>query len=137
MFGFRKSVQVDVLQKDIKFLQDVIKGLKKDKSEAVEALEELRLKKRLEQEEITHMQKINSERMKQEVETKKIELTKKYTEDIAKFKEEQRVELVNSLKDFHTKIEARFNSELENLKETYKAIMARLPNVNLTLTKKV
>lgn len=114
-----------------------ISALKTDKSKLKEELEELKLQKRLEGEEIKHMQRINEERMKQELENEKIKLNKKYQEDISKFKEEQRIELVNSLKEFHMKIETRFNSELQNLKETYKEIMARLPNVNLTLTKKL
>ena len=100
-------------------------------------LEDLKLKKRMEQEEIKHMTRLNEERMKQQVEQEKVSLTKKYHEDIAKFKEEQRVTLVNSLKDFHTKIEKRFGDELSNLKEVYGLLMQRLPNVNLTLEKKL
>lgn len=125
-----RSAEVDEAAKRILSVEAERKKLR-------EELEELKLKKRLEQEEITHMTRLNEERMKQEVESQKIELIKKYNEDITKFKEEQRIILIDSLKEFHTKMESRFNSELENLKETYKAIMERLPNVNLTLTKRL
>jgi len=121
---------VEQYKKDVDRLLD-------EKQKLKEELEELKLKKRLEGEEIKHMTRINEERLKSETETEKIALQKKYQEDISKFKEEQRKELVESLKGFHTKIENRFNSELENLKETYKAIMERLPNVNLSLTKRL
>ena len=114
-----------------------IKTLKVEKGKLREELEELKLKKRLEQEEITHMTRINEERMKQEIENEKIAIKKKYVEDIGRFKEEQRVLLVDSLKGFHTKMEERFNSELGNLKEVYQALMAKLPNVNFALTKKL
>jgi hypothetical protein len=124
-------------QKDVKELVKQVESLLDERRKLKDELEDLKLKKRLEQEEIKHMVRLNEERMKQEVEQEKIKLTKKYHEDIAKFKEEQRIQLVESLKEFHTKIENRFNSELENLKETYKAIMARLPNVNLTLEKRL
>ena len=130
MFSFVRDKEYNVLKKSVETLIGEKRDLK-------EQLEDLKLKKRLEQEEIKHMTKINEERLKQEIENEKIKIEKKYHQDISKFKEEQRVELVNSLKEFHTKMEDRFNSELTNLKETYKAIMERLPNVNLTLTKKL
>lgn len=114
-----------------------VERLVKEKQTLKEELEDLKLKKRLEQEEIKHMVRLNEEKMKSELESEKVKLQKKYQEDISKFKEEQRITLVDSLKEFHSKIENRFNSELENLKETYKAIMARLPNVNLTLEKRL
>ena len=111
--------------------------LLEERNKLRETVEELKLKKRLEQEEIVHMTRINEERMKQEIEAEKVALNKKYHEDISKFKEEQRVELVGSLKGFHEKIERRFGDELKNLKEVYGLLMQRLPNVNLTLEKKL
>ena len=126
-----------IKETDVKQLQEEYEKTCKALRATKEELEDLRLKKRLEQEEITHMVKINEERMKQEVENEKIAIQKKYQEDISAFKEAQRVELVNSLKEFHTKIEARFGDELKNLKEVYGLLMQRLPNVNLTLEKRL
>lgn len=118
-------------------LRTKIKDLKNQRDQATEALETLKLKKRLEQEEITHMQRINEERCNQDVEKKKIELERKHAADMNKFKEEQRVQLVDSLKQFHTKIEDRFTTELSSMKDLYRALMERLPNVNYEITKHV
>ena len=123
--------------KEYNEMKHSVERLVKEKQTLKEELEDLKLKKRLEAEEIKHNTRLFEESKKQEVESEKIKLARKYQEDISRFKEEQRVELVNSLKEFHSKIENRFNSELENLKETYQAIMARLPNVNLTLEKRL
>lgn len=127
---FVKETDVAELQEEY---EKTIKALRATKEE----LEELKLKKRLEAEEIKHMVRINEEKLKSEVETEKIAILKKYNEDIATFKEEQRKQLVASLTEFHSKIESRFNDELKNLKEVYGLLMQRLPNVNLTLTKKL
>ncbi len=126
-----------IYRDEMEEIRQELKRMRKDKRQLENELESLKFKKRLEQEEIVHMTKINEERMKQEVESEKIKLTKKYAEDIAKFKEEQRIELVESLKEFHSKIEKRFNDELNSLKEVYGLLMQRLPNVNLTLEKRL
>ena len=130
MFNYVRAKEYKQLKTSVEQLVDGKQRLKIE-------LEELKLKKRLEQEEIAHLQKLNEARMKQEVEEEKIKLLKKYANDIAEFKEKQRVELVESLKSFHTKIEARFGDELKNLKEVYGLLMERLPNVNLTLEKRL
>ena len=130
MFNYVRAKEYKQLKTSVEQLVDGKQRLKIE-------LEEVKLKKRLEQEEIAHLQKLNEARMKQEVEEEKIKLLKKYANDIAEFKEKQRVELVESLKSFHTKIEARFGDELKNLKEVYGLLMERLPNVNLTLEKRL
>jgi hypothetical protein len=126
-----------VKDKEVKSLVKQVEDLLEEKKKLKEELEDLKLKKRLEQEEIKHLTRINEERMRQEVEGEKIKLAKEQAEAIAKFKEEQRVLLVESLKSFHEKMEGRFNTELGNLKEIYQALMSRLPNVNLTLEKRI
>ena len=125
-----KRAEVDSLQTDYQAKCAVLRQVK-------EELEDLKLKKRLEAEEIKHMVRINEEKNKQELESEKIKIIKDAQEQMAKFKEEQRVILVESLKDFHGKIEKRFGDELTNLKEIYGLLMSRLPNVNLSLTKKL
>ena len=127
---FIKQTDVNELQAEY---EKTVKALRATKEE----LEDLKLKKRLEQEEITHMVKINEERKDSEVEKKKIELERKYNEDINKFREEQTAALLQLTKELHGKLEGRFNVELGNLKEIYQALMARLPNVNLTLEKRL
>jgi len=115
-----RGKEVDSLVKQVENLLDEKKKLK-------EELEDIKLQKRLEQEEIKHMVRINEEKNKMEVEQEKVKLAKENAEQIAKFKEEQRVALVESLKTFHEKMESRFNTELGNLKEIYQALMSRLP----------
>jgi predicted RND superfamily exporter protein len=125
-----KAKEVDTLVKELEVLRN-------EKKQAREALEELKLKNRLEAEEIKHMVRIHEEKNKMECEQEKVRLAKESAEAIAKFREEQRLELVKSLSQFHEKMEGRFNSELGNLKEIYQALMARMPNVNLTLEKRL
>ena len=127
---FIKKADVAELQGEY---EKTLKALRTTKEE----LEDLKLKKRLEAEEIKHMVRINEEKNKQELENEKIKIIKQSQEEMAKFKEEQRIILVDSLKDFHGKIEKRFGDELSNLKEVYGMLMQRLPNVNLSLTKKL
>lgn len=134
-FFINKATQEQI--DEVKELRLKLKELKNQKEQAEESLEKLKMRKRLEQEEITHLQRINEERCKQEVEGKKIELERKHFEDMNKFKEEQRIQLVDSLKDFHAKIEDRFTTELASMKDLYRALMERLPNVNYEITKHI
>jgi hypothetical protein len=126
-----------VEHEELKDLKIQIKALIKEKRELKEELEDLKLKKRLEAEEIKHMTRINEERLKQEVETEKLELKKKYQDDINVFKEEQRQQLVTSLREFHDKMEKQFKNELDSFKEMHKVIIERLPNVNYDITQHV
>ena len=129
------SLKDKVLKQEMEEILVDMKNLRESKKKIEEEVEMLKLKKRLEVEEIKHLTKINEERLKSELEREKIMLQEKYAKDITVFREEQRVELIESLKSFHSKIEQRFDSELANLKETYKAIMERLPNVNFEISK--
>lgn len=116
-------------------LEKELDRLREDKKKLVEEIETLKLQKRLEAEEIKHNMRLNEEANKNEVEREKIKLQEQYAKDISKFKEEQRVELVNSLKEFHGKIEQRFDAELKNLKDIYNMLTDKLPNVNFAFTK--
>ncbi len=122
---------------DVDSLLGEIKDLKSDKRKLIEELEDLKLKKRLEQEEIKHMVKLNDEKNAIEIERKKTELEKKSAEEMTKFRDQQRVLLVDSLKEFHAKIESRFSSELGNLKEVYNVLIEKLPNVNFNIEKRI
>lgn len=130
---FKLAVKQQEVTEALKRIED----LQKEKRTLKEELEDLKLKKRLEQEEIKHLQRINDEKNQQEVESEKIRLEKQFQERISKFRTEQTEELLKLHKELHGKMEARFNTELGNLKEVYQALMARLPNVNLTLEKRL
>ncbi len=127
---FIKKTDVAELQGEY---EKTLKALRSTKEE----LEELKLKKRLEAEEIKHMVRINEEKNKQELDNEKIKLQREFAEMVTQLKDQNRRELEESLKTFHGKMESRFSEELKNLKEVYGLLMQRLPNVNLTLTKKV
>jgi len=127
---FIKKTDIAELQSEY---EKTLKALRATKEE----LEDVKLKKRLEAEEIKHMQRINEEKMKIALENEKARLNKEFAEHIAKFKEEQRQELVASLKDFHKKMEDRFCNELVNMKEIYNMLTEKLPNVNYNIEKKI
>ncbi len=127
---FIKKTDVAELQGEY---EKTLKALRSTKEE----FEELKLKKRLEAEEIKHMVRINEEKNKQELDNEKIKLQREFAEMVTQLKDQNRRELEESLKTFHGKMESRFSEELKNLKEVYGLLMQRLPNVNLTLTKKV
>ena len=112
-----------------------INALKVEKRKLTEELETLKFTKRLEAEEIKHNLRLVEEANKNELEREKIKVQEQYSRDITKFKEEQRVQLVDSLKEFHAKIETRFNNELENMKQIYNMLTEKLPNVNFAFTK--
>lgn len=142
---FNKNKAVEKPQEDpkdekaeeIKQLNSTIRELKREKMKLQETIEEQKFKKRLEQEEVVHINKLERERMKQELDNEKASINKKYHEDISIFKEEQRKQLLESLTQFHTKIESRFSEELKNLKEVYGLLMEKLPNVNFAITKNI
>ena len=127
---FIKKTDVAELQGEY---EKTLKALRSTREE----LEELKLKKRLEAEEIKHMVRLNEEKNKQELDNEKIKLQREFAEMVTQLKDQNRRELEESLKTFHGKMESRFSEELKNLKEVYGLLMQRLPNVNLTLTKKV
>jgi len=122
---------------ELKQLQGEYEKTLKALRDIKEELEDLKLKKRLEQEEIAHMTRINEERLKMEVEQEKIKLNREKTDEIAAFRKQQTEQLLVLNQQLFTKLEERMNTEVGNLKEIYTALMARLPNVNLQLTKKM
>lgn len=124
-------------EEELKELKVAVTALTKEKRTLKDELEEMKLKKRLEQEEIKHMTKLHKEKMSSELDQAKITLEREKMEALNKFKEEQRQQLVDSLKEFHTKMEEKFSSELENLKEVLALLMKGLPNVNMEITKHI
>lgn len=124
-------------KEEIKSLRKSVEDLFKEKKALKEELEDLKLKKRLEQEEIKHMTRINEERLKMEIEQEKTKIAKDKAEEIANFRKQQTEELLRLNQALFSKLEERMNTEVGNLKEIYQALMQRLPNVQLMLSKKV
>jgi hypothetical protein len=126
-----------VTKEATKDLEGQVAGLVKDKRELKEELEELKLKKRLEQEEIAHLQKINEERLKSDLDRKELKLEQDFQKKINAVEEESMKKVVDSLSQFHTKMEEKFDSELSNMKDVLALLMKGLPNVNMEITKHI
>jgi hypothetical protein len=120
-----------------KDLEGQVAGLVREKRELKEQLEELKLKKRLEQEEIAHLQKINEEKLKSELDRKELKMEQDFQKKINKIEEESMKKVVQSLQEFHGKMETKFDSELTNMKEVLALLMKGLPNVNMEITKHI
>jgi len=131
----RAILEVEELKKEAKEASGEITSLKVEKRKLIEEVETLKLTKRLEAEEIKHNTRLVEEATKSELEREKIRIQEQYAKDIAKFRDEQRIQLVESLKEFHSKIEQRFDNELRNLKDIYNMLTEKLPNVNFAFTK--
>jgi hypothetical protein len=126
-----------VEKSELKDLRGQIDILVKDKRVIKEELEELKLKKRLEQEEIAHLQKINEEKLKSELDRKELKMEQDFQKKINKIEEESMKKVVQSLQEFHGKMETKFDSELTNMKEVLALLMKGLPNVNMEITKHI
>jgi len=81
-------------------------------------LDQLKNKKKMEEEDIKHMVKINSERKDIELEKEKISLQGEQAKEIAQVKDEYR-----------DKIEANLEGQLGKMDGMYKELLARLPNI--------
>lgn len=125
MFGISK--------KEVKELLDEALGIKDGKavlSKQVAALkdelEELKLKKRMEETEIKHLVKLKEEKQEVEFQKQKNELEKTFNTK----------EMALQTK-YHEQVMGVIQKEHEKLQALYKEIIGRLPDVNMTITKKV
>lgn len=103
----------DDLKKDIKRLET-------EKRELKEELADLKLKKKLENEDIKHMVKINNERKEIELEKEKVKLEREKASEIAAVKD-----------GYRDKTEAQLEKQLTGMREMYAEILERLPNYNI------
>ena len=133
IFGKKNLVE----NAELKDLRSQIDGLVKDKRVLKETVEELKLRKRLEQEEIAHLQKINEEKLRCDLERKELKLEQDFTKRINVLEEESMKKVIKSLSEFHTKMEEKFDSELKNMKDVLALLMKGLPNVNMEITKHI
>lgn len=88
-----------------------------------ESLAELKLQKKIEEEDIKHLVKINEERQKLELERERMKLKNDKDGEVEEIRDKYR-----------DKIEARLEVEVERTKEMYVEILQRLPNINVELT---
>lgn len=96
--------------------------LRSDRRELKDEVEQLKLKKKIEEEDIKHMVKMKEERLDLE-HKKKLQDT-----ELEKQKE------VGKIKDtYRDKTEAQLEKQLVGMKDMYSEILQRLPNINAKL----
>jgi len=122
MFG-NKDEKIALLEAQKEDLKTDVEYLASDRKKLKEEVSDLKLKKKMEEEDIKHMIKIDRERKDIEVEKEKLKLVGEKDAAIAKVKDEYR-----------DKTEAQLEKQLGNMKDMYGEILARLPNYNVKHT---
>ena len=118
---FNKTTQRE--QSRIKDLQAQIERLEDDRTRLKDELEDVKLQKKIEEEDIKHMIRMSEERKDIELQKHKMELDAKQAEAIAQVKDEYR-----------DKTEAQLAKQVEDMKSMYNEILGRLPNYNVRHT---
>lgn len=103
-------------------LEDQLKELKEDRTALKEEVADLKLKKKIEDEDIKHMVKMEREVLELEFQKKTVEMEKTQQETIGTVKDEYR-----------DKVEKNLAEQLKDIKEMYKEVLARLPNVQVKM----
>lgn len=119
MFGKNKDTQ----KEDLKA---VIRGLEEERTQLKREVEDLKSKKKIEEEQLKHLVKIKDEKRELEYKKKEMELESEKEREIAKVKDKYR-----------DKMEENLISQKDDIKSMYSEILERLPNVNAKLTGKV
>ena len=115
---WRKTV--NELEKEVLSLGGNISKLEAEKRILKEEVADLKLKKKMEEEDIKHMIKIDRERKDIEVEKEKIEVNRKANDAIAEVKDKYR-----------DKVETQLHEQAKEMKSIYTSILGRLPNYNV------
>ena len=102
-------------------------GSKKNKLRAEieklkEELADVKLQKKIEEEDIKHLVKLNEERQKLELEREKMTLKNKKDDEVTEIRDRYR-----------DKMEKRLETEVERTKEMYGEILKRLPSIKVRL----
>lgn len=121
MFGLGKKKVI--INTDVKENEEKIKSLKNNIQTLKEELSDVKLQKKMEQEDVKHMVKINEERKEIEIEKEKIRLTGTKDKEIAEIKDKYR-----------DKLEGQLQNQLVDIKTMYSEVLQRLPNYNVKHT---
>jgi hypothetical protein len=113
------------IQRRLAESEDEIVSLRKERNTLKDQVEDLKLKKKIEEEDIKHMMKIKDESLALEYQRKELKLQQEKNDAVAKVKDEYR-----------DKTEAQLNKRGDELKAMYGEILQRLPNVNMEITQK-
>ena len=119
---FKSKKKIKELEDKTEGLESKIEGLREQVQSAKDELADTKHKKKMEDEDIKHMVKMSKEKCDIEFQKKVMEIEKDQQSAIATVKDEYR-----------DKLEARLQTEVDNIKEMYGHILERLPNVNARL----
>ncbi len=122
MFFKKKHDTQKELGDQIKTLRDQIKTLKKERNGRQDEIERLKLKKKIEDEDIKHMVKMKEEKLGLEFKKKEMDIEQEKQDAIAKVKDAYR-----------DKTEKSLVGQKDDIKEMYGQILQRLPDVNVNL----
>ncbi len=115
MFGLGKDKAIAKLEMDIDELRDERRVLKTQ-------VEDLKLKKKIEDEDIKHMVKMKTEALEMEHDKKGIKLEK--DKDIE----------IHGIKDqYRDKMEKNLQEQLNKMDGMYKELLGRMPDINVRL----
>lgn len=114
------------LFKRIADLQTQVDSLTDERTKLKTEVEDLKIQRKCEDENIRHMVKIKEEKMEVEFQKKEVQREREKQEAIAKVKD-----------GYRDKVEAELNKRSAELLAMYNAILARLPDVNVALTGKI
>jgi len=136
MFGwFKTEVAVDekvtklegsikTLKADIASKEALIGSLSSRARSAKEELEDVKLKKKIEEEDIKHMVKIRLEQVEIEKQKALVEMEGKKNDEVARTKDQYR-----------DKLEGQLHKEIERMGAMYTEVLNRLPNITATFSK--
>lgn len=129
IFSWITGKKVEAKEKELTKLQDEFEVVLSERNRATselrkvkDELEELKLKKKIEEEDIKHLTKIK-------LEQNEIEFTKKVMQ-VEKTKDS---EVMNLKQQYADKLQVRLENEVKNIKEMYSEILKRIPDVNVRL----
>ena len=97
-----------------------VKSLEIERDKLKEEISDLKIQKKIEQEDIKHMVRLKEEKDLVIHERQKLEM------------ENEKQKAINVVRDeYRDKLEKRLEVEVANMKEMYNQILARLPNINV------
>ena len=113
------------LEDKVKSLETELDSLFDERRKLKDEIEDLKVKKKVSEEDIKHMVKMREERLELQFEKKQVESDKKLQDELHK--------IANTYRD---KTEKQLEKESASMKEMYGQILERLPNVTARLNVK-
>lgn len=107
-------------------LEVEVSDLYKERGRLKKEVEDLKIARKIADEDIKHMVRIKEEKMAVEQERKELERDRKKASEVETIRNEYR-----------DKIERGLEEQIKNMRGMYDAILARLPDVNVALSGKV